>query len=137
MSSDTNIRENQVVTLKRTIIALARASAPDRALDAAIAEGLGWTVKTEDFSEGQISPPQVRHIWFNPQGQPDKVPKYTWNLDLALELVESIEPARAGGFGWQAGNGSAKINDLKPALATTPIIAVCMQALLLKLRQLQ
>lgn len=136
MSSDIDTRESQIVTLKRTVIALARASAPDRALDAAIAEGLGWTVKTEDFIGGQSSPPQVRHIWYNPEGQPDKVPKYTWNLDVALELVESIQPASAGGFGWQAGTGSAKINDIKPAVATTPIIAVCMQALLLKLRQL-
>ncbi|MBB6511098.1 hypothetical protein F4695_004496 [Rhizobium soli] len=129
-------RSEQAQIIKRTVISLAKAVGPDRSLDAEIASILGWTSRQEQFEERRTGETKIRHLWFKPDGQLDKVPRFTWNLDVALDLVQSMNGSSAGGFGWEATSGSSKMRDFKPVLASTPILALCIQALLLKLRQL-
>jgi hypothetical protein len=127
----------ETAALKTTIINLSRASGPDRTLDAEIASIMGWTSQPEPYEDAETGETLVRHLWFNQEQQLDKVPRYTWNLDLAMSLLDGFAPEAEGGFGWEPGQASAAFGGNKPTLASTPILAICMQALLIRLRQLE
>lgn len=122
--------------IKTTIINLSRATGPDRSLDAEIAAILGWTSQPEQYEDKETGQTLVRHLWYNEERQLDKVPRFTWNLDVAMELLDRMSPDADGGFGWEPGAASASFGGRKATMASTPTIAVCMQALLARLRQL-
>ena len=127
----------ETTAIKKTIVNLSRASGPDRVLDAEIASILGWSSQPEQYEDQKTGETLIRHLWFNPDGQQDKVPRYTWNLDLAIELIKQFASDIEGGFGWEPGKASASFNANNATLANSVILATCMQALLIRLRQLE
>jgi hypothetical protein len=126
----------EATALKSALSNLARVKDPDRALDVEIAVLLGWRSESEDYTN-RDGERLTRHTWYNERGELDKVPRFTWNIDVALRLAERFSSEIEGGFGWEPGEASAQFMNNKPVIAATPAIAICMQALLLRLRQLE
>lgn len=122
------------IAIRQTVINLSRASGPDRILDAEIAFILGWR---SDSSNSETCNDPDKKLWRNPDGELCSIPKFTSNLDIAMGVVEQFSTILEGGFGWEVNQGSAKFGLSKALAASTPVLAVCIQGLLLRLRQLE
>ncbi|NSY19997.1 hypothetical protein [Neorhizobium sp. AL 9.2.2] len=127
----------EIASLKTLILSLIRLHDADREADKEIAKHFGWTVVEKTLKDPTTSDESIRSDWFNHEGENLKVPRYTSNLDSAISLLALASPSVYGGFSWAPGVGAAKFNDEKPVQAKTPAIAICVQALLMRLRALQ
>lgn len=131
MNGDENewVADPRIIRLQQLILSLGRATGPARNLDEEIARFKGW--REYSLSHG------ARTRWENPTGAVGDTPRYTLNLDVALELLKEAEPSWVGGFSWEPGMGSAAVGSNPVLQGASPVIAICMQALLLELRKLQ
>ena len=102
--------------------------APDRQIDAAIAQLMGYQKTERERQVGNVLRPFV--TWVDPKGEPvAKIPYYTQWIDHALLLANEVSPDHVGGCSWEKGTGSAKIDDSPYCQAVTPAMALCMAAL--------
>jgi hypothetical protein len=95
---------------------------PDRRVDIEIAMLAGY--------RREIDEKERRVLWFDAKGaDPVRIPPYTSSIDHAREFAQLIVPGYVGGYSWEPGMGSARINDGPYIEAVSPEIALCIAAL--------
>jgi hypothetical protein len=109
---------------------LLAAKEPSRELDEAIAEVLGWKRLTDGADTLSTQHLGTSVVWLGPSGDDtDHIPCYTSSLATAMELAFHIAPSSRGGFSWENGRASARIDDGAYFQAASPEIALCLAAL--------
>lgn len=97
------------------------AKAPDRKLDIAIGEIMGFTRHVK--SKGKV-------VWLYPaDGEEKSLPRFTARIDAARTLASTLIPKCSGGFTWGREYATARINDGPTFSAATPALAICAAAL--------
>lgn len=113
---------------------LKAATGPERALDGQIAEVLGWQKRLEPVIDPKTGESKQRTLWIVPAGDDfGRIPLYTSSLDAAFELAHAVAPDNVGGCTWEKGKGSARIVGGPYCQAATPILALCVAALTMKM----
>jgi hypothetical protein len=109
------------------ILDLQHADGPDRNLDIAISEIMGYErqVKVDKPSKKQ------KVVWlYSVSGEESSnLPYFTAKIDAAKLLALALVPGCTGGFSWNQRNATARINDGPIFSAATPAIAICVAAL--------
>jgi hypothetical protein len=120
--------------LDELIRGLVSAPKTRRLFDDSIAETLGWNKAFEsqvDETTGQIITVQIKK-WYPPGSERLKrVPSYTTNLQVALDLVAEVAAGESVGASWGKEEPAHAIIGNGPTLrAATPAMALCAVAML-------
>lgn len=109
------------------ILDLQHADGPDRSLDIALSEVMGYERHVKADNSGE----KKKVVWlYSVNGEESSsLPYFTAKLDAARLLAQALVPGCTGGFTWSPRNATARINDGPIFSATTPSIAVCVAAL--------
>lgn len=129
--TDQPITSEIIQTIKQTLSDLIRLHEPDREVDKSIARIFGWSVHSTVSRDKETGERSVRSDWYNPSGENQKVPRYTQNIDSALDLLREVNPDIEGGFSWEPGLGAAKFGDSASVSAREPAMSICIVAILL------
>lgn len=102
------------------------AAGPSRELDAQIALSCGWQRRVETRDDS-------RTVVWSFAGEDGRLPAFTFSVDAALELLESVAPNSHGGVSWISSHKgvtcTAKVNEEPYCHAATPALAICAVAL--------
>lgn len=113
--------------LKELVDALAGATEPDRALDSQLALIAGYKKKARE--DGGT-------YWVDASDNgPSNVPRFTNNIDAALDLVGIVAPDVAFGVSWEPGDAHARIGERPYCRGANPAIALCLAAMSYRLRK--
>lgn len=120
--------------IQSVIEKLEAATGPERGLDGQIAQAIGWRKKVEPITDPKTGEKKQRTLWIVPAGDDfGNIPRYTASLDAAYDLANSIAPNNVGGCTWEKGKGSARIVGGPYCQAATPILALCVAALTIRM----
>ena len=112
---------------------LQQASFGSRALDGQIAYLLGWERRSYPYVDKKSGNRSERVFWVNPgTADPDKVPRYTTNLQSAYELGNQILPTLVCAVTWGEARGNASVengNRKVDVAASNAPLALCIAIL--------
>jgi len=101
---------------------------------------LGWRRFEEIRVDPHTGERRPKTLWLIPNSDtPGRIPNYTTNLQAAYDLLNQVIPATLGADGvscsWEDGSASAKVGSNYPVVqASTPMLALCIAALLIHLK---
>ncbi|MBB4184212.1 hypothetical protein GGE07_000838 [Sinorhizobium terangae] len=118
------------MSLTEIIDRLERGIEINRALDAALAQLIGWTRKVEYIKRDGVPTPDRKVLWIVPDGDDTGlIPYYTTSVEAAFDFAQALLPGSVGGVSWDNGNFTAIVNDGPYCSSATPAVAVCLAAL--------
>ncbi|KQR75655.1 hypothetical protein ASG03_18380 [Rhizobium sp. Leaf341] len=112
---------------------LQQAPIGSRTLDGQVAYLLGWERRSFPYVDKKSGEKGERLFWVNPgTADPDKVPRYTTNLQSAYELANQISPTLICAVTWGGTGSNASVeygNRTVEAAATSAPLALCIAIL--------
>lgn len=129
---------SEQVDIGELIERLKLATAADRGIDNAIAQLQGWRKREVKIPDPQTGTEKTRTLWLVPSSNDESnPPRYTANLNDAYHLANQVAPGLPAGCTWAAGEASAKIGKGPVCHAPTPMLALCVAAMITMQNQRQ
>ncbi|MFK4770531.1 hypothetical protein [Rhizobium sp. ZW T2_16] len=94
---------------------------PSRKLDTDIAAFFGF----KRASSAQYP----KFSWHHPNGTTNPLPKFTYSMQDAYELLLLAAPGCVGACSWEEGQATARVENGPFCMAATPAMAICIAAL--------
>ena len=94
---------------------------PSRKLDVDLAALFGFRRATE-----------ARHpkfSWHHPDGNVGPLPKFTYSMQDAYDLLQTVSPRNVAACTWEEGKATAKVENGPLCACATPAMAICVVAL--------
>lgn len=117
--------------LGELLVRLRSSKGPDRALDAAIGQVIGYRRRLATDAEAKREPEQA---WLAPDSnEAVRLPFFTSSIDSACEVAKAVAPEHVGAFTRSAeGTAAVAMDDGPVVYGPSPAIALCLAALTIK-----